>query len=606
MGRTKPGSRSHRYVQIIGVEAEELGRGLEMDEIREAYREHEGESAPDCITSEISSLNRRGVLEATGGRPGRTRYAPADLDLPEAPSDEPHDDTLVVLEAVRRGWERRGWALSTAEVAEEIGRGDRELRSDHPDTVRKRLETLSRRTERGPEEFREPKVRRLEAISTLGQSSNHWVPAHVDAPPSELIAPRSRADAVRQLVYRCEEDLGRPPSRRELRWWLESPRAPEPIRSVLDPNELGTRLADTGTAHEGHTSEVGRLQPVESSLSCHGGPPRRWTLHEVSEREQALCELEATLHAYRVPEEIRSLRGLQNRADRQGGTVLPDLVDMRRRLLLNSLREAAGDFDATQLLGQLEEAYSVLQERVENTDGLSDDVRSDRRCWLRERLEAVRSTQGALQFIDAPDGAASLNRAGESGTVRLEKLGPVLGTVADVVGLEESQARQVVAEVRRFPGSEKPGRDRIGPGPSGSLSALDRVDAYQAVFELFSVPRARSLITEAQQLLGHVLRDPSYVENLLDQLGTSRSPQRAALIVALGLLGEAPEFSRVIVDAGDIDTVRAWVLATILAEWTEVESRLEKALHRVERAARRAIETAVRRVRAGYLPSAID
>lgn len=576
-----------------------------MDEIRDAYRNATGEEPPDSLSSEISSLTRRGVLEITGGRPGHSRYAPADLDLEEDEGGGPEDDTLVVFKALRSGYDRLERALSTAEVDREIERTGQALQSDHPDAVKKRLETLSRRTERGPEDFREPKVRRVQATSMLGQSSNHWVPAEVEAPAEELIAPRSEADAVRRTVYEAEGDLGRPPSRQELRWWLESPAAPEPILSVLDPDRLGTRLSDTARADEGHEGELGRLQPVTTSCSCHGGPPRRWTVGEVSARQQAQCELEATLHAYRVPEEIRSLRGLQRRADRRDSNVLDDLVATRRQLLLGSLAEAAGEHDAPDLLASLEEAYTTLQERVEATEGLSSDVRSQRRSRLRERLQAVRSTRGAFRFMEGPEAPPDLDRAGEAGTVRLEEFDPVLEDVGRILDLGDRQARQLVAEVRRFPPQEESDRNRIGEGPSPSLSVLDRVGAFQAVYELFTAPRTRTLLTEAQQLLGHVLRDAEYIENLIDDLETSSPPERPALVVALGLLGEHQPLDQAVVSRSNPEQVQAWILAGVLVDWREVASSLEAALTELPTASQDCVEGALRRIQSGYLASAI-
>lgn len=602
--KTKPGSRAHRYVEIIRERARELGRGLRIKEIREAYEEETGEPAPDALTAEISSLKQRGVLEMTGGRPGRSRYAPADLDLDDHEADEPTDDVVVVLKAVRRGYERLDRALSTGEVTDEIERGGESLQSDDPNAVKKRLDTLSRRTERGPEGTQAPRVRRIEATSMLGQPSNHWVPAGVDAPAKELIAPRSKADAIRQFVGLAEEDIGRPPSRAELHWWLESPAAPDPLCSVLDTDTLGTRLSDTGRRDQARTGEKGRLQEVSSPLACDGGAPRRWTLQKVDSADQALSELADTLHLYRVAEELRSVRALQRRADRDGG-VLRDLASTRRRLVFDSLQSAVGEYDPVSLLDRLEDTYRTLQGRVEASQGLSDDVRSERRSTLRKRLYSVRSVKGVLRSVDAPDDAVQVECAGEAGTIGLGELEPVLDTVGDILQLDGRQQRRIVKRVRRFPLPEEWAPSAFGTDATPPYSALDRPDAFQALFELFTVPRAQNLLTEARHLLGHVLRDASYVRVLIDELGASSPPERSALIVALGLLGVPAEFSRVVPDPGDVDTVTAWAFGTVLAEWQDAEDTLQQAASRASGPAQEVLEAAVRRIRAGYLPSAI-
>ncbi|HKK07882.1 MAG TPA: hypothetical protein VKA44_03280 [Gemmatimonadota bacterium] len=149
---------AHRLVELIGARAEALGRGLEVDEIREAWEEAEGEEAPRTLTAEVSSLKRRGVLRAAGGRPGHTLYAPAGMTgLTKRRED---DDAVIVLDALRRFFEREGWAASTRAVEQEIRAGERELTSQHVNAVKRYLDTLARETVRGPKSSRAPELPR--------------------------------------------------------------------------------------------------------------------------------------------------------------------------------------------------------------------------------------------------------------------------------------------------------------------------------------------------------------------------------------------------------------------------------------------------------------
>ncbi|HKK07289.1 MAG TPA: hypothetical protein VKA44_00240, partial [Gemmatimonadota bacterium] len=335
MRKTKPGSRAHRLVELIRQGAERLGRGLELAEIRDAWREAEGSEPPKTLTSEVSSLKRRGVLKAAGGRPGHTLYAPADMTGLKAHRAD--DNAVIVLEALRRGYRRLGRALSTREVAEEVEAGEREISSDHPNAVKRYLDTLERETVRGPKASRTPKVVRISAEGAAGQPSNHWLPAGAGPDDVEeleaLVAPRSKADAVRQAVGRAAADLGRPVSRTELRWWLEWTGAPPVLRKALEATRAGTYLADTYRTDQGHAGEEGRLHQITTRMTCHGGAPVRWSLGPATAWQEAMCRVEDVAGAFRLPEELRSIQALERRAALLRSDVLSELADLRRRLV---------------------------------------------------------------------------------------------------------------------------------------------------------------------------------------------------------------------------------------------------------------------------------
>lgn len=77
----------------------------------------------------------------------------------------------------------------------------------------------------------------------------------------------------------------------------------------------------------------------------------------------------------------------------------------------------------------------------------------------------------------------------------LRELEPLLEHATELLGLDPRKAQGLVERVRRFPAPEAPGRERFGEADAYPLSYVDRVEAIDAVYELFSVQRARSLIT---------------------------------------------------------------------------------------------------------------
>lgn len=120
---------------------------------------------------------------------------------------------------------------------------------------------------------------------------------------------------------------------------------------------------------------------------------------------------------------------------------------------------------------------------------------------------------------------------GAARTVSLPELMPLLDNATDLLGLAPHKARRLIDRVRRFPAPGDVGHERIRTADEKPLSHVDRIEAIDAVYELFSVPRARSLVSDARRLLGHVLRDVTSLQDLLDELadrmGFPRGPKEA-------------------------------------------------------------------------------
>lgn len=604
MRRTKPGSRAHRIVELLREGAERLGRGLELDELREAWREAEGGEPPKTLTAEVASLKRRGVLEAAGGRPGHTLYAPAGMTGLKAQRED--DDAVIVLEALRRGYRRLGRALSTREVAEEVEAGGRALSSDHPNAVKRYLDTLERETVRGPKAARAPKVVRISAEGAAGQPSNHWLPAgaaDAEDAPQDLVAPRSRADAIRLAVGRAAADLGRPVSRTELHWWLEWTGAPPAICQALTPGRAGTYLSDTYRTDRHHVGEEGRLHQVTTRLTCHGGAPVRWSLGPASARQEALCRIEDACGAFRLPAELRSIQALERRAGLLRSEVLSELADLRRGLVASRLRDAAGKFDGRALARELLAAGERMERWRDEGDDLTGGQLETRGYALRDRRELLGAAEGLLTFGGGPE-APEVRAVGEAGLVGLQDLQPLLESAARTIGLPPEAGQQLIAKARRFPVEETPGQERFGSPLDNPLSLVDRLDALEALYELVPAVRARSLVREARALLGYSLRDADTVRSLLEDVEGRPGFPREALIVALGLLGEAVPGRDVSAPSYNADCVAAFVLADVFKDFAKTGVPITVPEDTTAEA-KRVAATASRRIRGGLLLSAV-
>lgn len=327
--RTKPGSRADLIVRIVAKAAEAHGRGLTTGEIRTAFEKHTKSPAPRSLTSEVHSLTKRGVLEITGGRAGRSLYAPTGAGY--AGREDEDDDALLVHRAVRSGFKRLRRPLSTREVAAELKRLGLSLESQSPNAVKKYLETLSRGRIRGARGFRAPRVRRVGSEAISGAPAAFWVPARSET--SGGIAPRSAADAVRAAVGHATSELGRPVSVTELRWWMHTAQAWPVHVGVLDRTTLGRVLADTASADRRYENHPRRLHLCPTWWTSYGGQPQRYCLGPPSEEQVIACEFTDMLEVLRPADELESIAGLRRRAEGIGSKPLMAVAQMREELL---------------------------------------------------------------------------------------------------------------------------------------------------------------------------------------------------------------------------------------------------------------------------------
>lgn len=125
------------------------------------------------------------------------------------------------------------------------------------------------------------------------------------------------------------------------------------------------------------------------------GPP--------TDRDRALCRLEDATYAYRVPDELRSIQGLERRGENFRLDVLLRLARIRRRLLGSRLREAAAPFGGRELVAELEEIGTTLRGWVKDTSTLTDAQLEHRTRELDERERLVPPQKGVLTFIAGDD-----------------------------------------------------------------------------------------------------------------------------------------------------------------------------------------------------------
>lgn len=274
----------------------------------------------------------------------------------------------------------------------------------------------------------------------------------------------------------------------------------------------------------------------------------------------------------------------------------------REDLLSALVHGCLGEFpDRRHLLYRAELAGLAMRRWIANSKLTANQ--SDKRLRVLRDRDYQLSAVATIASEQNPGPEPACLRIGQAGTADFSELRPLAERAAELLGVSSHSAHVLIQSARRVPVERSPGASRFGHANERPLARLDRVDALTTLWEPFPVPRARTLLVSAQLVLGHVLRDAALLKSLLSQIPTSGSAERRMFVVALGLLGEAPRVDEACLE--DVEDAAAWALATILTFGFSAEQVLAGALRSVAGPARRLIDTALLRVSAGYLFSAI-
>lgn len=622
LARTKPGSRARTILSVFAALANEMGRGATIAEVRLAYPRFTGQAPPVTLTAEAASLARREILVATGGRSSRTEYAPTGCRLgtteqrgapplvaasPEVRAD---DGALIVLRAVEALWAELARPVSTREVAGRIARDGGRQHGWNANTVRKFLETLSKRRTRGAEGMRAPQVIRIaEARATSGAPSAHWMPAAVetqctepDAAPSAPIAPRSAADALRSAIGQAQAALGRPVNEDELAWWLASD-APDTggpaLRAILPLEKLTATLASLYRHDRRYHGQAGRVHDAWTLYTAHGGQSPYYSLGFPDRRAFAQCWFEDTVASLRIADEVRGIAAVARRATLSQSTSLEQIAATRRSALAYLLHWCSGSTPALELLTDAIATRKRLGTWLAGTPALSDEQRDWRRRLLAEGDESFRATRAVLESFGEASGPIP-RHANSSTGVRLDSLTSYLEEAAARRRVDLTEAKRWLSGARRFKNLENKAGSRFGALATHPLSVVDRVDALRALYAVVATPKQRAMLTAAEQVLGHVLRDAAWLHARVVALRDHEVVARRALVVSLGLLGARVDYALACPSRDDPEDAAAWVFSAVLADISTAAAVVSAPGQVARGAAGDVLDTACSRIAMGF------
>jgi hypothetical protein len=559
----------------------------------------------DSLTSAVSALVHAGELTREPGAGRRLLY------VPRRPSNVGGDDATLahnVVDIVESHYEARHSPIPTAAISAELKR--RSLWPDRFARLSRLLQRLAGEadTEADALGLSLPAIQRADARTLIGEAVAFWVP--VGVPAQCATAPSSSADALRRAVAAAAPSLGRPVSKRELRWWLDAQPVWSPLREMLEPSRVGPHLQHTGDRDAAYLPSPGRLQVVDGPLTCHGGPPRRYLHRSPSSQELAACQLEDAVLTIRPATELAGIEKLESYARTLRSPILGEVMRVRRHLVAHALRAyAGGDIRASgRCVGS---SFDALEHWIDQSS-LSYAARYSRRRQVAEAREELTAAlrvvagselvlrRGRTKRSPAP-GAPATRYVGQAGLVSVTAVRDFAVRAARAADLDAPRPELTYARARRFPNpasATQPGTD--------SLALLDRADAVLAVFGAAQAGRAMALLVSAQLVLGEVLRDTGFLQ---EQLGRARAGHvRRPLALASALLGECPDLKLVAPDAGDAENVRAYILAALVSdvEADRVYDRVLECARRSRGTARAVTRRALKALESGRLLSIVE
>jgi hypothetical protein len=404
------------------------------------------------------------------------------------------------------------------------------------------------------------------------------------------------------------------------------------------------------------------LLQVDGPLTAHGARPPRYSVTSSTGAGVPIgveaCRLEDVADAFRSADELAGIALLRRSAGdplffgpdahRPGAPLHARFAQAREGALTWAvMRYYVGGEGAwtavhadrlTRHVAQLQQAWGAQRRWI--FDAPSTHAIRWARGRVIDRLEA--NVQALVHFLNEDVVYEHMKPgfeptpwciAGGAGLVGVPDLAHVTEAASTILGAAGTW-RNILLPVRRFPAlpddpsdaadANRPRKRRLPSAQARSGFAnrpeprrIDRVDAVLALYDAVPLPRAHALLAGARRLLGHVLRDVTFVgTQLASVIHEGADPaERRALVLALGLLGELAPLEAAAPGRSDPADAAAYALAAVIAHlghrepvtaaFEAAEAWFEAAADGPAEAALDLLDVARRRVDAGAVLSVI-
>ena len=603
-------SRRVRLARLIAEPSVSGKDGISFAELLAKYQSAFPDDAAthDSLTSAVGALLRDGALVRAGKRGRRTLYAVGRARANRGKRSVRRSKLAAATVAtVESHYRSEGCPISTGEIRSALK--EQGLWPDRYAGLPAMLRALLSAPGRGRsfERVTRPALKLAPTRTVTGRTVAFWIP--VWAPDQCALRPPDRGEALRRAVDLAGAEVGRPVSKRELEWWLDTQPAGSILRAALAGAGLGPTIKNTVDRDRPHPSPSGRLHRVAGPLTISGGRPPRYTVGPPTPNDRAACTFEDAVDVVRPARELATLGALEALGHGYTGETLGHVAADRRMLALHALGAYANlraTTEVSEALQAMRSRCAVLSRWVEEAP-LSYSARYAR----REQLARVHDDLVALEQLIIASRRRRLHAA-PAGTLRfaggaaLIATRPIREFTARAIASGEIPAARpnfVYAAARRFrnpnPTRKKAAEER---------SCLDRVDALVEAFRQSCAQRAWRYVSLASTILGPVLRDAEYVRRRLTEVDEADRSLRPVLLVALGLLGGLPEVDDAAGDCRSVPNARAFVLASALTDLDpgSLEGRLDAAGNSFRGPARVVVNHALRRLERGAFMTLLE
>lgn len=562
-GGMQSGSRISQVLEVLLEASTELERGLLLHELVEAYRDRRGPVESNQVSSDLNKLRKRGLVLKGGGRLMHTLWVHADAPFETEIEDDPARILVDVVNDLARA---TGQAQETSAVHEELRtRGVTDLSTDQ---VRTKLKTLAHtsamKKERSHEDWEEPRVQMIVRTSGSGRRHLFWAPAHDEYATPEFL---DRSDAIRYVITTAEEQLGRPPSKDELRAWAYAARTgmfgtleKEAAEAVLHPSFLST--VDNVSVRGRSGPRV--IRAIRTPWTSRGEYRCRYSAREPAPLYDLSCFAEDWAILLRPSDEHASIDALSREAEEFGCDTTGRVASTRKALLARVVISLVGDriealpdaIDACIAARAKLRAWAVHQPLPAwKLEALEDDLALD--------VERLRVLKRAAQFATNAEAECGRITAidGTEGWP-LAAFEDLAAEANNIVGSDAKHWMNQLTNARRVWGA-RAGGVAAATDPE-NCAWLDRPDAISSLVRECHLPEMMAYVAGAEAVMGYVLRDADWILETLNQFPDMSATLRQSLTVALGLLGTVPPLEAACPSPADFDALGAYLAAVAL------------------------------------------
>lgn len=569
-----------------------LGRGLTSREAHATWERFGVGERPNRFPN-VQTLLRTGHLRALAAVGRETVYVHRDA-APEhqVVGIQPSERVLGLLigEVASRGAPVPTAVVTLAVTADGAGLS--------PSRIALILEQLAQDS---PVEFRNERwsVTTIPVYLVGGKRRKHWWAARADdpAPPPAIAQVASYRQAVIDTVERARLALGVPPTRAEWELFVATldPTRDDAARLIGEDTGFNrfrvATLKNMSAAHRARVdvqglAHVTSAQAFATSADWRFGLPGGGLAITPGIRAlEALGVLRPELEIaglHTLADVLAERRGLTGSATFAEDGALQRVRDMREKLLAQALVDVM----------PLDAWPAALTGAARHVAVLDQWLASAPRTYYQRYRFGNRFTEGPAASIRALSEWLALHGDGMCCSIDSEagrlRTAPTDGG-ADMALLRAIYDLRFAGDLRSpdLPWVFRHTRRAVAPVANGETATTrrqigrdqayvrDRVDAWGVVFADAGADSAWLLVAEARRLLGHVLRDATFVRAVQDGLSARSSDLRQALVVARGLLGDAPDDAELDAARTTADA-RALLLSCLLAAPADPRSALRR------------------------------